>query len=163
MKKNSPHQNKEPKVSSLPARSKQALRETLLGLLRVKNFQSISVSELVEKSGYSRSTFYSHFRDKSDLLFSDHRLDLKNPDPIQEIFLHARENQSVFCSLTRDGLSDLLESHFLEALSGLDWLPEDPQRARFLASGLYGVLRGWLQDGCPEPVPGLADLRRWRA
>lgn len=57
MKKNSPHQNKEPKVSSLPARSKQALRETLLGLLRVKNFQSISVSELVEKSGYSRSTF----------------------------------------------------------------------------------------------------------
>ena len=134
----------------------------MLGLLREKDYQSISVSELVAKSGYSRSTFYTHFRDKADVLFSEHRLDLKNPDPIEEIFLHARENQTVFCSLNKDGLSDLLENHFLEALAGLDLLPaNDPPRARFLASGLYGVLSAWLREDCPEPVPGLTDLRRW--
>ncbi len=90
----------------------------------------------------------------SGRLFGEHRLDLKKTDPIQEIFLHARDNQIIFCSLNKDGLADLLENHFLEARSVLDLLPtKDPQRSRFLASGLYAVLT----------VPVFLNLRHFKS
>ncbi len=48
--------------------AKQLLSETLEELLISKSVEDIYVSDIVKKSGVSRTTFYRHFLDKYDLL-----------------------------------------------------------------------------------------------
>jgi AcrR family transcriptional regulator len=49
-------------------RTKQALREALFSIMSEKDFKSISITEIVERAGYNRSTFYAHYSSKEDLL-----------------------------------------------------------------------------------------------
>jgi AcrR family transcriptional regulator len=46
------------------------LREALASLIREKPFDSIVVKEILARANVGRSTFYTHFRDKDDLLVS---------------------------------------------------------------------------------------------
>jgi AcrR family transcriptional regulator len=49
-------------------RTQQALMEALLELLAVKNYDEISINDIVERANVGRSTFYAHYQDKDDLL-----------------------------------------------------------------------------------------------
>ncbi|QNK60350.1 TetR/AcrR family transcriptional regulator [Paenibacillus sp. PAMC21692] len=49
-------------------RSKEALKETFLQLLRQKPFHQIAVTELVREARYNRGTFYANFETKENLL-----------------------------------------------------------------------------------------------
>jgi len=49
-------------------RTRQALRDALLGLLRERRYEAISVQDIVERADVARSTFYEHYLDKDDLL-----------------------------------------------------------------------------------------------
>lgn len=50
--------------------TKQYIISAFLELLGLKQFELISVKEIVKKAGISRSTFYLHFLDKYDLMDS---------------------------------------------------------------------------------------------
>jgi len=59
--------------------AKDAFAGALKKLMRNLHVDRISVKDIVDVSGYSRKTFYNHFRDKEDLLvwiFNDDVLDL---------------------------------------------------------------------------------------
>jgi AcrR family transcriptional regulator len=49
-------------------RTEQLLHQALGSLIREKPFDSIVVKEILERANIGRSTFYTHFRDKDDLL-----------------------------------------------------------------------------------------------
>jgi AcrR family transcriptional regulator len=51
-------------------RSQQALIGALIELMAVKNYDSISINEIVEKANVGRSTFYAHYQTKDDLVKS---------------------------------------------------------------------------------------------
>jgi AcrR family transcriptional regulator len=51
-------------------RTKTSLHNALLGLAREKPYPSIAVKEILDRANVGRSTFYTHFRDKDDLLES---------------------------------------------------------------------------------------------
>jgi AcrR family transcriptional regulator len=46
------------------------LREALVSLITEKAYDSIAVKEILDRANVGRSTFYTHFRDKDDLLIS---------------------------------------------------------------------------------------------
>lgn len=46
------------------------LREALAALIREKPYDDIVVKEILDRANVGRSTFYTHFRDKDDLLLS---------------------------------------------------------------------------------------------
>ena len=50
------------------SKTRSALYEAFRIALSEKDYSSISVSDLLEKSGISRSTFYAHFHSKEDVL-----------------------------------------------------------------------------------------------
>lgn len=51
-------------------RTKSSLHNALLALAREKPYPSIAVKEILDRANVGRSTFYTHFRDKDDLLES---------------------------------------------------------------------------------------------
>src|SRR5690625_5256106 len=49
-------------------RTKEALMNGLMDLIKEGLYQEISVSRIVSRAGVNRSTFYLHFLDKEDIL-----------------------------------------------------------------------------------------------
>jgi AcrR family transcriptional regulator len=49
-------------------RTRQLLRRAMLELIREKGLEGLSVSDLTERAGVNRGTFYLHYRDVYDLL-----------------------------------------------------------------------------------------------
>lgn len=54
-------------------RTRALLHEALGSLIRDKAYDRITVAEIINRAKVSRSTFYTHFRDKDDLLMSGMR------------------------------------------------------------------------------------------
>jgi AcrR family transcriptional regulator len=52
-------------------RTRDRLGDALVELLVEKSFDDITVHDVLERAGVSRSTFYTHYRDKNDLFLSD--------------------------------------------------------------------------------------------
>ena len=51
-------------------KTNKALYEALLLLMKEKTFEEIKISDLCQKALINRSTFYSHYKDKYELLAS---------------------------------------------------------------------------------------------
>ncbi len=51
-------------------KTRKFLHEALISLILEKNYESITVQEILDKANVGRSTFYTHFRDKDELLLS---------------------------------------------------------------------------------------------
>ena len=49
-------------------RTIRSLREALVDLVAERGFDAITVTDLVERAGLHRATFYRHYNDKDDLL-----------------------------------------------------------------------------------------------
>ena len=52
-------------------RTRDALGDALVALMQEKPFDTITVQDVLDRANVSRSTFYSHYSDKDDLLMSD--------------------------------------------------------------------------------------------
>lgn len=51
-------------------KTRKLLRESLASLVREKSYDRIAVKEILDRANVGRSTFYTHFRDKDELLAS---------------------------------------------------------------------------------------------
>lgn len=51
-------------------RTRRLLHSALMSLIVQKKYEFITVQEILDRADVGRSTFYMHFRDKDDLLFS---------------------------------------------------------------------------------------------
>lgn len=49
-------------------RTKRQMKEALVDLLREKEFDKVTVKDIIEKADYNRTTFYNHYQDKYDLV-----------------------------------------------------------------------------------------------
>lgn len=51
-------------------RTHRMLKDALISLILEKGYESVSVQDIVERADVGRSTFYAHFADKEELLYS---------------------------------------------------------------------------------------------
>lgn len=49
-------------------RSKDALKKATLSLMNEKDFKTISITEIAERAGFNRGTFYAHYKSKEDII-----------------------------------------------------------------------------------------------
>ncbi|WP_395845830.1 TetR/AcrR family transcriptional regulator [Cystobacter fuscus] len=167
-------------------RSRALLRDALLGLLRERGFDTLSVQDIAERARVNRSTFYQHYRDKDELLshvMRDMILELSrrshrlgdSPDRLHrtllEWFQHAGEHAELYhLMLGRSGMRafSVQLRNLLEQLMNLDLGRAEvvprlmgvpvPVWNRFMAAAYMGVLEWWLDR---RTLHSPEDMARW--
>jgi AcrR family transcriptional regulator len=157
-------------------RTRQLLTGALIDLLIERRYDTITVQQIVDRAGVGRSTFYSHYRDKDDLLLRGFEPALEAFSalitvddagelqimPALEFFTHAQENYHLFKALTRGGAIDLLfekgqdywstrfEAQLKHTLpDGREPVVPLPVLSNYVAGTFLTLLKWWLRNDMP--------------
>jgi AcrR family transcriptional regulator len=165
------------KTDARVRRTRDALGDALIELMQEKPFETITVQDVLDRAHVSRSTFYSHYSDKDDLLMSDaeeffealsmalsaHGDKSGRVFPVMEFFTHLSDVQPFFKALVKSGKfqenMELARGHFARGIERrLSELPrsesipthELPAIAFTHAGALLSLLTWWLDRGMRE-------------
>lgn len=159
-------------------RTRQALRDALLALVAERGYDNINIQDITDRANIARTTFYLHFDDKDDLLFSSMAelySDLFNraahhaAKPLEELmgsaedFEHVAEYADFYkVMLSENGsmrftvrvqqfLAQMMKTHVLQPLLPPGQTPRIPLDvvAAFMAGAQIGVLTWWVNQNMP--------------
>lgn len=153
-------------------RTQALLRDALTSLVHEKSYDTISVKEILDRANVGRSTFYTHFTDKDELLASSlqemlHAVQSSTPSSAKRherivwfslrIFEHIHRKQSVGGGPMGERARAILHEHLQKALAALiaeDVRMEFPKcgkealspdlLAQYVASTFILVLNWWM-------------------
>ena len=162
-------------VDARTQRTKTALAYALIQLIQESgSFEDISVRQILHRAGVGRTTFYSHFRSKEDVLhstyegiFGGHKEQLRQDTsatprlfPMSEFLEHLVGARPVMVAFRKAGLADDMRSQFVGyAADIIEWRIRDlnlsttvqPKlAARMLAAALVESLDWWFDH---ESIP----------
>lgn len=183
VKEHIPHFKK--KIDARVRRTRDALGDALVALMQEKPFDSITVQDVLDRAQVGRSTFYSHFSDKDDLLMSDaeeffegiamalsvHGDKSDRVFPVKEFFLHIADARQFVTALKNSGKFhenfELAQGHFargierrLSEIPKGSNIPAHERRIRAIAhaGALLSLLRWWIDREMTEPAEEMDKL-----
>src|SRR5215510_15895433 len=173
------------KTDARVRKTRDALGDALVALMQEKPFDTITIQDVLDRANVSRSTFYTHYSDKDDLLLSDadeffeaismalsqHGDKSDRVFPVQEFFAHLADAHSFFKALMKSGRfqenMELARGHFARGIERrLAELPrsksipphELPAIAFTHAGALLSLLTWWLDRGMRETPAEMDEL-----
>jgi AcrR family transcriptional regulator len=173
------------KTDARVRRTRDALGDALVALMQEKPFDTITVQDVLDRAKVGRSTFYSHYSDKDDLLMSDAEeffesvamlLSLRGDTsdrvfPVQEFFGHITEaKQFVEALMSAGKFNDNMElarglfargiERRLAELPRGRGIPENerPAIAFAHAGALLSLLTWWIDRGMRQPPAEMDQL-----
>jgi AcrR family transcriptional regulator len=172
------------KIDRRVQRTRDRLGNALMELAVEKPFDTITVQDVLDHAGVSRSTFYLHYNDKDDLFISDvdeffegmatilsRRGDSSDRvAPVRELFAHVAEASRFHKAVVASGkihvVQELGQEHFargieqrlaeLERARGIT--AERPIVAQALAGALLSLLSWWIKARMPVSAGQMDDL-----
>ena len=143
------------------------ITNALLSLMEEQDYKNISVTDIVNKAGLSRVTYYRHFNNKEEIIIRFFELtknrfkdqlnisageNVNNELVILALFLFFKANLKANQCLRKAGLDGellkFLSTEFLENLP----VQLDKFYAYFVAGALYNVLINWLDNDCKDSI-----------
>ncbi len=158
------------KLDRRSQRTRHLLSEALVELIREKDYNAITVSDVIDRANVGRSTFYAHYRDKDDLFVRelDRVIDVLGRDMAHEsheensyfpslgLFRHVGEEYELYKALVWSSGIDLLIKHMQKSLSkrieqglqesGREFDVPIPILANFIAGSFLTLLKWWLEN-----------------
>lgn len=155
--------------------TRMVLKQALSELLEEKHLDKVTVKELCEKADINRTTFYRNFEDVYDLFGSMERelveRSFESGDMAADRFRMLRviyQNQAFYREFFRSRLHSEFIEETIAQMSGQmrDILKERgtydertfPVLYRYNVEGALGVIRGWLEEGCPQQPDELGRI-----
>ena len=164
-------------------RTRLWLYESLLELMKSKDYTDISITELTEKSDIARQSFYRIYASKDDILLSkmdeinseifkkseldfvqkgDHFLDLV----ICQLVNAFQENEEFFTALLKADLQHKELTKFSECIARFYMKEKNPQELSenhlyqiyFIVGGLYMVLFKWNECNMNTPAETIIKI-----
>ena len=173
------------KTDARVRRTRDALGDALVALMQEKPFDTITVQDVLDRAKVGRSTFYSHYSDKDDLLMSDAEeffesiamaLSVRGDEsdrvfPVREFFSHIAEAKQFLDALMSSGKfndnMELARGLFARGIERrLSELPrgrgipadERPAIAFAHAGALLSLLTWWIDRGMRQPPAEMDQL-----
>ena len=179
-----------PKTDRRILRTRNMLGDALVALLQERNFDEITVQDVLDRAGVGRSTFYVHYRDKNDLFLSDvedffehcstvlkrQNASPKRLLPVRELFAHIREMHEFYAAVARSGkMNDVhvlgrgIFARSIEDRLGAAGVKIDSvqrsAKAHALAGSFFSLLDWWIDKGMkadPKEMDVLFHRLAWR-
>jgi len=152
-------------------RTRAELIQALHALVMEKSYERITVQDILDRANIGRTTFYTHFLDKDDLLLSAIPDDILNFDAesdsliphLTPIFAHAQENYAQFRALMgSEGITIVHKIGHQKTVQ--NWLNHiERMRARgiqirlpativaqYLTGAFMALLKWWLDEKMPH-------------
>jgi AcrR family transcriptional regulator len=149
-------------------RTRNALGGALVALIHEKPFAEITVQDVLDRAKVSRSTFYAHYRDKSDLFLSDAEeffSRLANAEvapriaPVRELFAHVGDMQQLAAALVEAGqMTDILDIIRGCFARSFERRLGNSAVAFAMAGALVSLMMWWIDHGARESPAQMDDL-----
>ena len=167
-------------------RTRALLADALIALVLEKGYEAVTVQDIIDRANVGRSTFYAHFENKEQLLFSGHGgltdqlmadVHADAPDTLTygvnlpALFGHVVHNHRLAKAMLGKNSGELVINHiqgllfmqFRDALTSQQ-PPVDSVRSELLAGALaamlVGLLRNWLEQDMPLPLDPIIEMAR---
>ncbi len=157
-------------------RVKERITATVFHLLNEKSISRISISEIVDKAGVARASFYRNYSSKEDVittLIADVLEEFRESTVYSENYLYTYENLhksfEYFCKYANQIIdiyrfgygSALLDylNHFHEDIAGtMPYKSIERYRLYMYIGCLYNTAMMWLINGLKETVDEITDI-----
>ena len=147
------------------------IMDALLMLMRKKEYKDISITEICEKAGVTRMSFYRNFESKEDILkkwltsitndfLAISGISYKNDsnrDYFIKLFTHLKQHKVICTAMYKADLIYLGKEQFDRVFLEIHRGDYDDYKSFFLAGGIYNVFLLWLINGCGETPEELAE------
>lgn len=119
-------------------RTRQLLESAMVSLIKEKGFEALTVQDIIDRANVGRSTFYSHYKSKDDLMkgsvemlrSSLRRLQLQARSGTmsrerylfafsREFFVHAEQHRDVFAVMMGERSGTMFQQHLHRMLGTL--------------------------------------------
>jgi AcrR family transcriptional regulator len=158
-------------------KTRKYLAEALKELIVEKGYDAVTIQDIIDRANVGRSTFYSHYESKEQLLtsninFQQALIEIPAADPerypmgvnLSYLFNHTKEHLHLSKAMFGTKSIDILSNHFADICAAQIYahlkpkLPDraNQQMARYkaeaAAGGIVRMLFRWLQDEAVIPV-----------
>lgn len=145
--------------------------KALFILMKRKKFADISITEIVNKAGVGRNSFYRNFSSKEDIIkkwihdttnsfLNSSNISLKkdtNNDFFLKLFTHLEKYKEQATLIYKANLTHLLKNEFENRLLSIHKGEFDNYKSYFLAGGIFNVYYYWLITGSKESPKELSN------
>ncbi|WP_152526181.1 TetR/AcrR family transcriptional regulator [Thalassobacillus devorans] len=168
-------------------RTKKALQNSLLTLMEEKDFQDITITDIVTTADYNRGTFYKHYKYKEDLLdeiiedvmtglIESYREPYNDKETLEvpslsssviKIFDHVERNSKFYQIVIRSNALPGFQEKFIQTLKKLAFedlpaFPSNPDvnpdlQASFHSYAILGMIIEWVNGGLKHPSSYMAE------
>jgi AcrR family transcriptional regulator len=165
-------------------KTKQVLSESLIDLILEKGYEHVTIQDVIDKANVGRSTFYSHYENKDQLLMEGHRnlgviliqemdAEGKGSDPalgFLPLFRHAGQSLhlakamlgkmsgDIFVGHLKNHLSEVLRERYRNRYGKTKpdklWLK---YHAAAASAAVMAFLISWLEDDLPFTAEAMAE------
>jgi AcrR family transcriptional regulator len=164
---------KQDKQDRRSQRTRHLVNTAMLELVFEKHYETITVQDILDRAGIGRSTFYTHFFDKEDVLSSiaDQMLEMFSQQlfqrkeegeiaPVMELFEHVQQHEQFFRAMLRGHTGEVfweaaqtaLSKTIEQALSTVSVENASPSIsliAHYLTGSILTMLKWWLKAEMP--------------
>lgn len=154
------------KNNSRKKASAEKLEKAFMELLQTKKRSEITVSEISEKAGVNRSTFYANFLDIEDIenalkkrllaefrdLYKDEIKKRNGSNDFLKLFYHIKENKMLYRAYFKLGASFTpMDINYDKTQAEKYFSGENIEyHIEFFYNGLNGIIKMWLENDCRE-------------
>ena len=147
------------------------ITEALFNLMKKKDYNSISITEICSKAGTGRMSFYRNFDSKEDIIkkwitnttdnfLNESDISYKNDttkDYFIKLFSHLEKYKTEAYLIYKANLFNLLKNEFDKKLINLHQKEYENYKSYFIAGGIFNVYYFWLINGSIESPEALAN------
>lgn len=147
------------------------ITNALFNLMKHKKYDDISITEITQKAGVGRMSFYRNFNSKEEIIqkwiedttnafLENSDINYKKDNTkeyFSKLFTHLEKYKEYATLIYKANLTHLLKNEFENRILKIYEKEYGCYKSYFLAGGIFNVYYYWLMNGCKESPDIIAN------